>query len=110
MENQLNDFSEDELYHLIGRSLLRSLPNGWQNVVLFFEFIDEDVWKRSAIVNSGRDGETYISLRTSGTEMNDAFLELARRMEEAGHGKWQKATFTMSRDGKFNIDFSYPEQ
>lgn len=106
---EYNEYSEEQLYHLIARTLMPSLPENWQTVSLHFEFIDEDVYERSATVDTGDGTEISISLRRSGIEMYDAFIEIARRMEEAGHGKWQSAIFTMDRNGKFNINFTYPE-
>lgn len=109
MQETMTSYSEEELYHLIGRSLLKSLPSGWQKVALNFEFLDSDVWKRNARVDNGNGDDQPVSLRPSGTEMNDAFIELARRMDEAGHGKWQAAHFNMEHTGKFDINFTYPE-
>ena len=109
MSTQLTDYSEDELYHSIGRTLLLSLPDGWQTVAMTFEMIDADVWETSAVVDTGDGRDTYISLRPSGFELDDYFVELARRMAEAGHGQWDKAVFNMTAAGKFNIDFTYPE-
>lgn len=109
MSKEISQFSEDELYHLIGSTLLRSLPEDWQSVQLKFEIIDEDVFERSALVDTGGGEAKSISLRPSGYEMYDAFTELATRMEEAGHGKWQSAQFNMARTGKFDINFTYPK-
>ena len=109
MDTELSDYSEEALYNFIGKALLRSLPEGWQEVRLTFEIIDEDVSETSAIVNKGDDKETYISLRPSGMALDDGFIEIARRMSEAGHGQWQLAQLTMNRVGKFTIDYTYPE-
>ncbi len=109
MDDQLADASEDELYHLIGKSLLLSMPEGWQAVKYCFEVIDEDVWEESAMVEMDGQGEKSVSLRPSGEDMLNAFIELTRRMADAGHGKWRKAFFSMTPDGKFSIDYVYSE-
>jgi len=85
----LADVREDDLHHRIGRSLLRSLPETWRSV-------DFD-----------NNQKKYISLRSSGVELYDAFIELARRMGEGGHGKWRKAVSSMTANGESSIDFAY---
>jgi hypothetical protein len=107
MDDRLSDASEDELYHLIGNSLLLSMPEGWQAVTYCLEIVDDEVWEESALVQLEGQGEQSVSLRRSKGTMLDAFVELERRMGEAGHEKWRKALYSMTADGKFAIDFVY---
>lgn len=83
------------------------MPRDWQAVTYCFEIIDDDVWEESALVKLDGQGEKSVSLRRSKGTMLDAFIELARRMDESSHEEWRKALFSMTPDGKFAINFVY---
>ena len=99
--------SVEQLYTIIAQGLVRSLPDEWQEARLTFEWIAEDVIEDSASYEDG--GVTrYVALDPAGPDYPDLLIELARKMDEAGHPRWQKATFTLDRSGQFTLDFDYP--
>lgn len=110
MKDQFREYSVEDLYPVIGRSLLRCLPEGWQEARLSYEWPDADVTRLRAFVTDRSGEERSISVRPAGPELSDALMELARKMDEAGHPRWQKATFTLDRSGRFTLDYDYPPE
>ena len=108
MTARFAELSVEELYPIIARSLMRCLPEAWRDVTLIYEWVDSDVTRSHAFLHNPSGKKEYIRLRPAGEDLEDALMELARKMDEAGHPRWQKATFTLDRSGQFTLDFDYP--
>jgi hypothetical protein len=95
-------------YPEIGRILVASAPASWQTIVLTAQVGDD--WAKFRAVDVGSDGQQRgISLQQV-ARLRDLFLGLrATTRLVAGPGKpdWTTATFTLRRDGAFDVDFGY---
>ena len=100
----------EPLYAQIAQLLLRVLPPSWKSTLVEFVWVAPHVSESSATYEDAKGGESAYSTWDIGDDLDDLFLSLGALMEEAGHPRWQKATFTLDRSGHFTLDFTYPPE
>lgn len=100
----------EPLYAQIAQLLLRVLPPSWQSTLVEFVWVAPHVSESSATYEDAKGGESAYSTWDIGDDLDDLFLSLGALMEEAGHPRWEKALYSLERNGTFTVDFTYPDQ
>jgi Tuberculosis necrotizing toxin/Protein of unknown function, DUF600 len=93
-----------ELYRRIARVLAGSAPDGWVKVTT----------RRYALRLTGEqhtvyqleDGSSKV-IHPKGFELAKAFTALREAMYQPGKGTWFTAELTLTREGRFSVDFDY---
>ncbi|MBX3010475.1 MAG: DUF600 family protein [Caldilineaceae bacterium] len=105
------DFSNatlEAIYQAIGNYIAHAIQEEWQSAILFVEIDDDEsgllygryITKTSQDYSLSFDTDYILYL---------AFNELRQRIQKPGYAAWTKASFTLHRNGKFDIDFKYPD-
>ncbi|WP_116043052.1 TNT domain-containing protein [Amycolatopsis palatopharyngis] len=88
------------LLRSIGRTMVRSLPDGWQRVAAQFRQVgDYSELEVRAVAE-----DVIVSL-SSPPELGHLFARLRSAMYEAGSGTWFQGTFTLDSASNFDFDF-----
>lgn len=104
----LTDTPTEEIYQVIGHFIADAIPEAWLSATVYAEIEEEDhgltfgVYVPAVAPDSIRDF-------AAGAELYLAFDELRRRLRKPGQVPWVKAQFTVQRDGRFDLEFTYPE-
>lgn len=107
----LVDFSNiplETIYQEIGNYIIQTIEDEWQTAILSAEIEDDDsgllfgryTTKTSQDFSLSFDADYTIYL---------AFNELRQRIQKSGYAPWTKAEFTLHRNGKFDLNFVYPD-
>ncbi|HNS04122.1 MAG TPA: DUF600 family protein [Anaerolineae bacterium] len=104
----LTDTPTEEIYLAIGQFIADAIPETWLSATAYAEIEEEDhgltygVYVPAVAPDITRDF-------AAGAELYLAFDELRRRLRKPGQAPWVKAQFTLQRDGRFDLEFTYLE-
>ncbi|RKR92109.1 uncharacterized protein DUF600 [Micromonospora pisi] len=104
------DENQDQVVNTIGGILFKLMPADAVKIIATGDLGEESAgvsiqW-RTAAGNSGHfpfDEQPFEEI----IQLSDAFVSLRNLMVADGHDAWQGITFTVERDGQFDVDLSY---
>jgi hypothetical protein len=104
----LETSAAEELYQKVGDIIAASLDAPWDRADLHVEIEEDDHAKIYAeFIPSGKQVGQSLHLRQA-YELYVIFEELRKRIHKPGFAHWNKALFSITPDGDFNLRFSYP--
>jgi hypothetical protein len=99
----------DEIYLAIANNLTKVIKEDWRNAVLHLEVMDGMVSNTGTYLNvSGQ--EKQIDVDEFDFQLTFDILELRNITMAGGNNKWNRAIFTLTPDGKFNMEFIWDQQ
>jgi hypothetical protein len=104
----LSEASVEDLHHAIGDFIMQAVGDDWQTATIVAVIEADDNGRTSGRSTTGPDG-TQATFEAD-HRMYLAFDELRRRMRTPDEQPWTKATFSLERSGKFDLEFEYPDQ
>jgi len=103
----------DEIYELIANSTLTCISTEmWDKAILQIE-CDGTYMGMTGVYEY--KGKTFdLNVHNVDTEdsfaLMDAILELHELTTEGDHAKWNRATFTLSHDGEYDMEFQWDQE
>ena len=100
----------DEIYLNIGQGISAAIEDeNWNNAVLNLELVGTGVvgYNGSYSVNNEQHS---LPVRQIPREIKNWVRELHKITTEGDHNKWNKATYTLSSDGQFDIEFIWDQE
>lgn len=99
----------DQLYQQIAERMADKLPQDWKQAWVTAT-VEEDHAKADYDYRNSRGEETWFDPGFGANgDIAAALIRMRRLMIEAGQPAWSQVRFTLSRDGKFHLDFGYPD-
>lgn len=105
------DFSNvaiEAIYQELGSYIVQAIGDDWQTAILYAEIEDEDSGLLYGRYTTESSKDFSLSFDADYT-VYLAFEELRERFQKPGHALWKKAEFTLYRNGKFALNFEYPD-
>ena len=100
----------DDIYTSIAQYLSACINEDWGDVILEVEREADDVIGYTGVYNSISGKQKNLSVSKLEDQVDDDFDELYAIMTAEGyHHKWNRATFKLTPDGKFSIDFNWDQ-
>lgn len=99
----------EEIYQAIGNFIVRSIDDDWETATIYAEIESDDNGLTYGRYTTKESTDESLFFR-AGASMYFAFDELRKRMRKPGTAPWTKARFVLQRDGKFDLQFEYPDQ
>jgi hypothetical protein len=100
---------QSALLRAIGRTLLRTLPPGWQRVGAQFRQVGD--YAELEIRSIGDDDTGPVSVSISAPpQLSSLFARLRAAMYEPGTGAWFQGTFTLDSASRFDFDFDAEDE
>jgi len=100
----------DEIYGCIAQHLVDCVGSDWSALTLEVEREANDVIGYTGIYKTLENKEEYLDVFELDDHVGDDFDELHAIMTAEGdHHKWNRATFKLTPDGKFSIDFDWDQ-
>lgn len=99
----------EEIYQAIGNFIVRSINDDWETATIYAEIDSDDSGTTYGRYTTKESTDESLFFRTD-SRMYFAFDELRVRMRKSGEATWTKAKFVLQRDGKFDLQFEYPDQ
>jgi hypothetical protein len=94
-----------ECYQAIGNALANSAKKSWDRIVLDATLADVRV---DTVIACWRDGDDApIEYLTGIPRLASFIYDLARLVSTEEKGLFEKCSFTLHKNGKFNVDFIY---
>lgn len=104
------DERQGEIAEYIGRILLDIIPDDAVKITAKAD-VDEDYAGTGVEFESSSGAVGHFSMdtlpRDAVGDISDAFIDLRDVMLADGHDPWYGITFTVDRDGHFDVNFSY---
>jgi hypothetical protein len=99
----------DEIYLNIGQSIVNAIEeDNWTNARLNFEIVGTGVVGYTGDYNIGETNHD-ISVRKIPRDIRTWIRELHEITTEGGSNKWNKSVFTVTPDGKFDMEFIWDQ-
>lgn len=104
----LTDTPTEEIYRAMGQFIVDAIPEEWLSATAYAEIEEDDNgltygrYVPAAAPDHQRDFEADYRFYL-------LFDELRLRTRKPGRAPWIKARFTLQRDGRFDLDFTYPD-
>ena len=105
------DFSNvpiETIYQELGSYIVRTIDDEWQSAILYAEIEDDDSGLIYGRYTTQTSQDFSLSFDADYT-IYVAFDELRQRLQKPSFTPWTKAEFTLHRNGKFDLNFEYPD-
>jgi hypothetical protein len=100
----------DEIYLKIGEEIVKVIETGvWTNSRLEFEITGEGVVGYTGDYLENNE-PMDISVENINDDIADWINELHEITTEGGSNRWNKSVFTMTPDGKFDMEFIWDQE
>lgn len=115
MDQKSGTLSEaEELFKTLGQTIKNELDEKWYSAEVTYtvkegEGVDTGSFN---VIKHSKDGNSEkVKIDLSAARIvSDAFKELRSVTQKDGKSQWSSATFRLSSDGQFKIDFRYPDK
>lgn len=99
----------DEIYSNIAQSIAGSIEDdNWTTAKLIIEIVADGVVGYSGEYEAGGDIKD-IFVRKISRDIRSWIRELHKVTTQGGSNKWNRAVFSLARDGKFHMDFIWDQ-
>jgi hypothetical protein len=99
----------DEIYQAIAENINAVIQEEWKTAELKIEAIGEMVSNMGTYIN-GADEEKQIDVDEFDFQLTFDILELQKMTTEGGNNKWNRAIFTLTSNGKFDMEFIWDQE
>src|SRR5690606_38385166 len=100
----MSDFNKaSELFQEIGKALHSNLEGEWKIAKIVFDLDPDPEGKLSAM----KDGETTSFSDDVVTSLKANLKTLRELTKKEGQNPWKKANFSITKEGKFDLNFEY---
>ena len=107
MSNLLYQKSVEELYHILGEQVIKSIPEQWLEAWIEAEMEDDNGILTGAYIP--KNNPEKINYFDPGYRAFLAFDELRSRFESEIGQPWSKAVFRLNSKNQFSLDFEYDD-
>jgi YezG-like immunity protein len=98
----------DEIYSAIADNITSVIKEDWQSSELNLEVLEGMVSNTGTYINtSGQDKQ--LDVEEFDFQLTFDILDLHRLTTAGGNISWNRAIFTLSADGKFNMEFIWDQ-
>ncbi len=100
----------DEIYLKIGQEISNVIESGnWTNARLEIEIVGEGVVGYTGDYFANNE-QKDMSVENIDDDITDWLNELHKVTTEGGNNKWNKAIFTLTPDGQFDMEFNWDQE
>lgn len=96
-----------EQYQVIARAIAQSAPTGWVRAHLTYRSVSTVGEPQTRFELP--DGSSKVVV-VKGFDLRRAFAALRRLMYRPGTGTWFTAEFSLTREGRFSVDFDFDSE
>lgn len=99
----------DEIYQSVAENINSVIKEEWKNAELHIEVLGQMISNTGTYINYS--GETkQIDVDELDFELTFDLLDLQKITTEGSSNKWNKAIFTLTREGKFDMEFIWNQE
>jgi len=99
----------DEIYQFIADNINTVIKENWKSAELNVEAIGQMVSNTGTYINSTGESK-QIDVDEFDFQLTFDLLELQQITTKKDNNKWNRATFTLTPDGKFDMEFKWDQQ
>ncbi|ETZ22153.1 immunity protein YezG family protein [Pedobacter sp. V48] len=98
----------DEIYLSIAKNITDVIKEDWQSAVLRLEVLDGMV-SNTGVYYQEKGLERQLDVEEFDFQLTFDIMELHHITTEGNGDKWNRAVYTLSSDGKFNMEFIWDQ-
>ncbi|MFT3903107.1 MAG: hypothetical protein QM727_08030 [Niabella sp.] len=99
----------DEIYELVAVNIINNITeDNWSKAILNIQGDNDYVDLNGKFIAKGT--EQNINVHNFDDEVEFALMELHEITTEDGNNKWNRAVFTVTSEGKFDMEFIWDEE
>jgi len=99
----------DEIYLNIAKNISSVIKADWQRAVLHLEVLTRMV-SNTGVYYDGKGQQRQLDVEEFDFQLTFDILELHRITTQGNSGKWNRAIYTLSCEGKFDMEFIWDQQ
>lgn len=99
----------DEIYQSVAANINSVIKEEWKEAELHIEAFGQMVSNSGTYIN-GSDETKQMDVDEFDFELTFDLLDLQKIISEGGSNKWNKAIFTLTKGGKFDMEFSWDQE
>ena len=99
----------DDIYKSIADNIVTNVPESWIKAQIIAERASNNALSLEGGYEDENDAFTSFKFRNFDRRIFNDFHVLHQITTKGGNNRWNRATFSLSNDGKFTIDFQWDQ-